>query len=68
MLVLSRKRQESVVIRDHHRLERMLKVTVMEIGPGRVKLGFEVKQDVPVLRGGVWERIVAGGRLENPDA
>ncbi len=68
MLVLSRKSQEFVVIGDHHRLEGMLKVTVMEIGPGRVKLGFEVKEDIPVHRGEVWERIVAGGRPEDAGA
>jgi carbon storage regulator CsrA len=68
MLILSRKRQESVVIGDHNCLEHPLKVTVIKIGPGRVKLGFEVKEDVPVHRGEVWERIVAGGRPEDPDA
>jgi carbon storage regulator CsrA len=67
MLVLSRKRQESVVVGDHHRLQRMLKVTVMNIGPGRVTLGFEVEEDIPVHRGEVWERIVAAARPEDTD-
>jgi len=67
MLVLSRKRRESVVVGDHRRFERMLKVTVIEIGSARVKLGFEVKEDVPVHRGEVWERIVATAKPEDAD-
>jgi carbon storage regulator CsrA len=68
MLVLSRKCRESVVVGDHNRFERMLKVTVIEIGLGRVTLGFEVDEDVPVHRSEVWERIVAGdGSKENTD-
>ncbi len=68
MLVLSRKSRESVVIGDHNRFQRMLKVTVMEIKPGRVTLGFEVDEDVPVHRSEVWERICAGdGSKENTD-
>ena len=57
MLVLSRKRQESVVVGGADRFERMLKVTVLDIRGGRVKLGFEVDADVPVHRLEVWERI-----------
>ncbi|MGH7178890.1 MAG: carbon storage regulator [Tepidisphaeraceae bacterium] len=62
MLVLSRKSQESVVvggpsvIGDPKGFERSLKVTVLEIYPGRVKLGFEVDADVPVHRSEVWNR------------
>ena len=37
--------------------ERMLKVTVLEIKPGRVKLGFDVCDDVPVHRWEVWQRM-----------
>ena len=57
MLVLSRKSQESVVVGASTRVERLLKVTVLEIHGEHVKLGFEVDADVPVHRLEVWERI-----------
>ena len=62
MLVLSRKIQESVVIGGCDGFERLLKVTVVEIEGGRVRLGFQVDKDVPVHRWEVWERILAAGR------
>ena len=37
--------------------ERVLKITVLEIQGGKVRLGFEVDADVPVHRLEVWERI-----------
>lgn len=46
--------------------ERLLKVTVVEIKGGMVRLGFEVDTDVPVHRWEVWERIRAGGGPDNP--
>ena len=60
MLVLSRKTQESVVVGGSDRFERMLKVTVLEIKGGKVRLGFEADADVPVHRAEVWERIQSG--------
>lgn len=62
MLVLSRKNRESVVIGGGGGLERVLKVTVLEIDSGKVKLGFEVDSDIPVNRLEVWERIRAEDR------
>ena len=62
MLVLSRRSQESVVVGGQNPLERMLKVTVLEIRGGKVRLGFEVKDDVPVHRWEVWQRICAGAQ------
>ena len=38
-------------------VDRMLKVTVLEISGGRVRLGFDVPSDIPVHRMEVWERI-----------
>lgn len=68
MLVLSRKSRESVVIGDHNRFQRMLKVTVIEIKPGRVTLGFEVDEDVAVHCSELWRRICADdGGKENSD-
>jgi carbon storage regulator CsrA len=42
--------------------EATLKVTVLEIKSGSVRLGFEVDADVPVNRLEVWERIQAEKR------
>jgi len=70
MLVLSRKIQETVVVGKFHGFEHLLKVTVIEIKGGAVRLGFEIDASVPVNRLEVWERIQAGhGRgnsTENP--
>jgi carbon storage regulator CsrA len=70
MLVLSRKSLESVVVGGSDRFERLLKVTVLEIKNGRVRLGFEADASIPVHRSEVWERIRqsngAGGPLEEP--
>ncbi len=66
MLVLSRKSQESVVVGGSNGFERMLKVTVLEIRGGIVRLGFEVDVAVPVHRLEVWERIRANGQQDSP--
>lgn len=63
MLVLSRKNQEAVVVGGVGALDRQLKVTVLEIAGGRVKLGFEVDAEVPVYRLEVWERMKAAGEI-----
>jgi carbon storage regulator CsrA len=62
MLVLSRKIGEAVVVGGAHGFEHLLKVIVIEVGGGKVRLGFEVDAAVPVHRSEVWERIHAGGR------
>lgn len=64
MLVLSRKHRESVVIGGSNGVERLLKVTVLEIDGERVRLGFEAGNDFAVHCWEVWERIRAGGRPE----
>ena len=67
MLVLSRKSCESVVIGDPAgRIEPMFKVTVLEIGRDRVRLGFEAAADVPVHRWEVWERIRSEHQARRP--
>jgi carbon storage regulator CsrA len=66
MLVLSRKRLESVVVGGAAGFERLLKVTVLELRDSSVRLGFEVDSSVPVHRWEVWERIRAGGRPASP--
>ena len=57
MLVLSRKNDETVVIGGSVGFERVVKVTVVGIKKGHVRLGFEADADVPVHRLEVWERI-----------
>lgn len=64
MLVLSRKSNESVVVGGPNGVERLVKVTVLGIRDGKVRLGFEADTDFPVHRWEVWERIRAGGRPE----
>ena len=66
MLVLTRKSQEAVVVGGADGFERMLKVTVLEIKAGSVRLGFEADAAVPVHRWEVWERIRAGGLSDIP--
>ncbi len=61
MLVFTRKSQESVVVGGSEGFERLLKVTVLEINCGKVRLGFEIDEEVPVHRWEGWERILAGG-------
>jgi carbon storage regulator CsrA len=62
MLIVTRKSQEAVVVGASDRFKRMLKVTVLEIRSGKVKLGFEVDTEVPVHRWEVWEQIRANGQ------
>ena len=62
MLVLSRKNQESVVVGSPDGTECLLKVTVIRIRGGRVKLGFEADDSVPVDRAEVWEQRQSDGQ------
>jgi carbon storage regulator CsrA len=68
MLVLTRKSQEAVVIGGSEGCERLLKVIVLEIERGVVKLGFDIDAEVPVHRLEVWERIRANGRNKGATA
>ena len=63
MLVLSRKNREAVVVGGGGGFPGLLKVTVLEVNGGKVKLGFEVAADVPVNRLEVWERMCASGEV-----
>ena len=66
MLILSRKRQEAVVVGGPDGYETLLKVTVLAIDNNKVRLGFEARDDVPVHRLEVWERIRATGPSSGP--
>jgi len=57
MLVLSRKVDQTIAIGDTTEFERLVKVTVLGISNGTVRLGFEVDSSVPVHRWEVWQRI-----------
>lgn len=59
MLVLSRRRTESVIVDGFSGPSRTLRVTVLEIKGGNVRLGFEVNRDIPVHREEVWQQVMA---------
>lgn len=61
MLVLSRKQQESVVVVSKNSSEGLMKITVLDISHGRVRLGFDVGGEVTVHRLEVWDRILNDG-------
>jgi len=66
MLVLSRKLQEAVVVGGLDGRAAVLKVTVLEVRRGVVRLGFEASSDLPVHRLEVWEKIREGGEPAVP--
>ena len=66
MLVLTRKCQEVVVVAGADGFNVLLKVTVLGIANGKVRLGFEAEDDVPVHRLEVWERIRTRLQVNRP--
>jgi carbon storage regulator len=68
MLVLSRKKNESIIINDN------ITVTVIEIRGDKVRLGIEAPKDVTVHRREVYEAIQnaraleSGTKIPTPDA
>ena len=60
MLVLTRKNRESVVIGRPEDNQVVLQITVLDIEGGRVRLGFEADQKMPIHRREVWDRICNG--------
>jgi carbon storage regulator CsrA len=66
MLILSRKCQEVIVVGGLGEFGPLLKVTVVAIKGGSVRLGFEADTDVPVNRLEVWERLRARDGPESP--
>ena len=59
MLVLTRRSRESVVVGSASGLKPTLRVTVLDIRGGKVRLGFETADNVPVHRQEVWEQLRA---------
>jgi carbon storage regulator CsrA len=66
MLVLSRKSRESVVVGGANGFQHVLRITVLEISGGKVKLGFDADAGIPVHREEVWQRIRAHGPADSP--
>ena len=60
MLVLSRKQSESIIVGGAGGSQMLVKVTVLGIVNGIVKLGFDAAPDVPISRLEVFERMKAG--------
>ena len=64
MLVLSRKSEQSVVIGGSGQFEQLVKITVVNICGGSVRLGFEANNEVLIHRAEVWDRLGLDGRTE----
>ena len=58
MLVLARKNKESVILEGGDGPKHLVRVTVIRIGPGVVKLGFEAKKNILVNREEIWKRLL----------
>ncbi len=59
MLVLSRKKNESIIINDN------IIVMVVEIRGDNVRLGFDAPKDVPIHRQEVYDAIRRSEELDN---
>ncbi len=57
MLVLTRKKLESIAIGGLNDSQPMITVTVLDIVGGRVRLGFDGDPSIFIHRSEVWERI-----------
>ncbi len=53
MLVLSRKRGETIRIGTNGEI----KITVVEISGGKVRIGIEADKEIPIYRGEIWRVI-----------
>jgi sRNA-binding carbon storage regulator CsrA len=60
MFIVSRKSEESVIVDGFNCPKRALKVTVLEVKGGRVKLGLEVNAEDPVRRSQAWNQVGDG--------
>ena len=67
MLVLARKSQQSVVIAANNASDELVRVTVVEVCGGRVKLGFQADNDLTIHREEVWERVCGERETAKPN-
>ncbi len=58
MLVLSRKKDESIIINDH------IRVTIVEIRGDKVRLGIDAPKEVSVHRREVYEAILRQAQVD----
>jgi carbon storage regulator len=66
MLVLARKNKESVVIGSPGAMLELVRITVLDVRAGKVKLGFAADVDVAVYREELWERLRAESQAALP--
>ena len=59
MLVLSRKKNEKIMIGDH------ITITIVEVRGDRVRLGIDASQGLPVHREEVWLAIKKAGEADD---
>ncbi len=59
MLVLARKKNESIIINDN------IFVMVIEIQGDKVRLGFDAPKDIPIYRREVYDRIRRSEALDD---
>lgn len=64
MLVLSRKTQESIMVGGSEGFDHVLKITVLDIKSGSVRLGFDADAAVAVHRWEMWQRIIASDLVD----
>ena len=62
MLVLSRKSQEEIVINPGTPDE--IRITVVQIDRGKIRLGFTARKDIPIYRSELLENLVPGATGE----
>jgi carbon storage regulator len=62
MLVLTRKHGESIVVGNS------IRITVVELSPGTVRLGFEAPPDVSIYREEIYNEIAEANKAALDDA
>ena len=68
MLVLTRRRGETITIGDPKSPEKAIEVTVEEVRDGSVRLGIAAPKETAVHRKEVWEDIRQQGKRKTEEA